>query len=230
MWRYMDFTKFVSLLEKKALFFCRADKLGDPFEGSIPNTESSLSKKGNSINLESLKSMIYINCWNESTFESEAMWKLYTREKNGIAIKTTFINYKTALNDPLKSKNSDVYVSKIRYIDYKTNPIESPNPITLYIYKRNSFQHEMEIRALYVPVNTPEIKENLNGIYYGVDLKILIQEIVIAPFAEKWFSELTKSISRRYGLYDRVRHSTLDDAPNFIRHFQPKLEKSNEGE
>jgi hypothetical protein len=34
-WRYMDFTKFVSLLEKKALFFCRADKLGDPFEGVI---------------------------------------------------------------------------------------------------------------------------------------------------------------------------------------------------
>jgi len=35
-WRYMDFTKFVSLLHTKGLFFCRADKLGDPFEGSIP--------------------------------------------------------------------------------------------------------------------------------------------------------------------------------------------------
>ena len=33
-WRYMDFTKLVSLLEKRALFFCRSDKLGDPFEGS----------------------------------------------------------------------------------------------------------------------------------------------------------------------------------------------------
>lgn len=35
-WRYMDFTKFASMLEKKELFFARADKLGDPFEGSYP--------------------------------------------------------------------------------------------------------------------------------------------------------------------------------------------------
>ena len=35
LWRYMSYTKFVSLLTKNALFFSRADKLGDPFEGSL---------------------------------------------------------------------------------------------------------------------------------------------------------------------------------------------------
>ena len=35
LWRYMDFTKYVSLLEKRALFFARADKLEDPFEGYL---------------------------------------------------------------------------------------------------------------------------------------------------------------------------------------------------
>jgi len=39
-WRYMDFTKFLSLLEKNAAFFCRADIIGDKFEGAI--TESTL--------------------------------------------------------------------------------------------------------------------------------------------------------------------------------------------
>jgi hypothetical protein len=34
-WRYMDFTKFVSMLENSALYFCRSDLLGDPFEGSF---------------------------------------------------------------------------------------------------------------------------------------------------------------------------------------------------
>ena len=33
-WRYLDFTKFASLIDKQALFFSRADCLGDPFEGS----------------------------------------------------------------------------------------------------------------------------------------------------------------------------------------------------
>src|SRR5258708_25766339 len=34
-WRYMDFTKFVSMLEYGALFFPRADTLEDPFEGTL---------------------------------------------------------------------------------------------------------------------------------------------------------------------------------------------------
>lgn len=35
-WRYLDFTNFVSLLDKGALFFVRADRLLDKFEGSYP--------------------------------------------------------------------------------------------------------------------------------------------------------------------------------------------------
>ena len=32
--KYMDLTKFVSLLQRKSLFFCRLDKLEDHFEGT----------------------------------------------------------------------------------------------------------------------------------------------------------------------------------------------------
>ncbi len=39
-WRYLDFEKYKSLLENKALFFCRADKFIDPFEGSLPKMEA----------------------------------------------------------------------------------------------------------------------------------------------------------------------------------------------
>jgi hypothetical protein len=35
-WRYMDFTKFVSLIDSRCLFFTRADKFNDSFEGSWP--------------------------------------------------------------------------------------------------------------------------------------------------------------------------------------------------
>jgi hypothetical protein len=34
-WRYMDFTQFVSILEQKALLFTRADLLEDKFEGTM---------------------------------------------------------------------------------------------------------------------------------------------------------------------------------------------------
>ena len=35
LWRYLDFTKFVALLDTKALFFARIDKLEDRFEGTL---------------------------------------------------------------------------------------------------------------------------------------------------------------------------------------------------
>ena len=36
-WRYMDFSKLVSLIDSESLYFTRADKFEDPFEGSYPN-------------------------------------------------------------------------------------------------------------------------------------------------------------------------------------------------
>ena len=100
-WRYMDFTKFISLLDKKSLFLCRADKLEDPFEGSLPldNVESlrieiykektingkwGVAKTEQYINdlaegSKLLKKFTYISSWYMSEHESAAMWKLYTR-------------------------------------------------------------------------------------------------------------------------------------------------------
>ena len=90
-WRYIDFTKFVSLLDTKALFFTRADMLGDPYEGS-----TSYFNKANwpiiykdKILIESLHSATshnawkrqwtFVNCWHMNEIESAAMWKLYAQ-------------------------------------------------------------------------------------------------------------------------------------------------------
>ena len=91
-WRYMDFTKFVSLLEKQALFFCRTDKLGDLFEGSytkvnIERRSAIYKKKLDSLPaqlqpfrdvierepknysgfLKMLRKHVYVNCWHKNT-------------------------------------------------------------------------------------------------------------------------------------------------------------------
>ena len=50
--KYLDLTKFVSLLHKQSLFFCRLDKLEDKFEGttaisSVKKTTEELLKTAN---------------------------------------------------------------------------------------------------------------------------------------------------------------------------------------
>lgn len=230
MWRYMNFTQYVSLLEKSALFFCRVDELGDEFEGSVSQNVLPLLKMFyddkthifHPNDMEIYKSWVYANCWYEGEIESEAMWRLHTREKEGIAIKTVFQNFKKALIG-----EQTIHVSRIKYIDYRTELVPRHNTMLPFIHKRKSFEHEREIRALsMVYPNQDEAEpEKTNGFYHNVDLRLMIEEIVVAPFAEEWLVDLTENIAHRYGVYNRVRNSTLSDVPNFVDYIPiPKKE------
>lgn len=105
LWRYMDFTKYVSMLEHQGLFLCRSDLIGDPFEGSIPkkskeafetvvkeslqnapNARPDATIQGISNFRKALRQDIYLNCWHANECESAAMWNLYSRTGNAIAI------------------------------------------------------------------------------------------------------------------------------------------------
>ena len=220
LWRYMDFTKFVSLLEKSALFFCRPDLLGDPFEGSISPTtpplltgelkEGSRITQGGNIDVREIVRVARVNCWHMGEFESEAMWRLYTRERDGVAIKTVFARFKEALVG-----EQDITVSRVSYQDYRTESIPFGNALLPLFHKRISFQHEQEVRALYMVHPANERPGEEVGGYCRVDLSKLVEEIVVAPFAEDWFVDLVRSLGARYGVGDRVRASTLSDDPTF---------------
>ena len=58
--KYMDLTKFLSLLQRKEMFFCRQDKLEDGFEGQT-------AKRNYEWRLKSLQSL------NESNFFDKKM-------------------------------------------------------------------------------------------------------------------------------------------------------------
>jgi hypothetical protein len=75
LWRYVDFTKYVWLLNAKAMFFSRADLLGDPFEGSYSRANLDLRPQmyANLISPEQLAGLTsfrqqlvrktFVNCW-----------------------------------------------------------------------------------------------------------------------------------------------------------------------
>lgn len=113
-WRYMDFTKFVSLLDKKALYFSRPDKLSDKFEGAIPRPTVMARKtlvSGSPIAEDTLKVMsqgaqevrkfVFLNCWHMNNNESAAMWQLYVQKNEGVAIRSTFARLRESLSSSL---------------------------------------------------------------------------------------------------------------------------------
>lgn len=325
LWRFMDFPKLVSLLERKALFFPRANELEDQFEGTWsratlqrlegsaeldviecdnhvalysktdkyglvlmrpyspiedpsekelfdriasqgPSDEVMYSSYGYGIGtivhhvptghrflvlgggttiiqmagvvghrlhgrdgtIEAARSFVsfwksllphtMVNSWHESEYESEAMWKLYARDKYGIAIKT---NMKSLANCFVK-RYPDA-IGRVQYISYDQEliPVGLASPL---LFKRRNFDHEREVRAIMTDfledldgdgtVKLPKTIGN-EGRYFEVDPKQLIQEIVISPLAVHWLHELTQSVTRKYRLDVPVVKSILTEEPTW---------------
>jgi hypothetical protein len=227
-WRYLDFTKFVSLLDKSALFFSRADKLGDPFEGSYPKANVELRpqiykdkvppdviKHAPEFNRLLVKHT-FINCWHLNRYESAAMWKLYLKSNEGIAVRSTF----NLLKNCFEVEKRDIFIGKVQYVDYEKDLLSEVHSLLPFVHKRKSFAHEHELRALIqefrykrngeIDWSKPPFDE---GIYIKVNLERLIDKIYIAPTSPKWLLELVKSVTGLYKLDKEVLQSTLDDVP-----------------
>ena len=221
LWRYMDFTKYVSLLDRNALFFGRVDKLGDPFEGSIPERNIPLRREGfpdfseanknrfaehHGSLLKDFRKSIVVNCWHHNNIESDFMWKVYARQNEGVAIVTNT----ESLSRSFKCDNS-VYVGSVKYIDYNTEVIREDNMFPICLHKRKSFKHENEVRAL-ASYSDEELSQ---GKYCDVDLSILIHKVCVAPYVKDWFLELVRCVTDRYRLDVPVCRSTLAGSPVF---------------
>ncbi len=102
LWRYMDLTKLLDLLESKSLFFARADTFEDPFEGHWPTHQAERFKSFKAQGLlkipAAMREETFISCWCSSIDESAAFWKLYLKSSEGVAVRTDLLTLKALLN------------------------------------------------------------------------------------------------------------------------------------
>ena len=226
LWRYLDFTKFIALLDASALFFVRADKLGDPFEGTLSPVNLVLErilypdKPGGSYEafmagLQILRRYVAVNCWHRSDYESAAMWSLYAHEPGGIAVKTNLNSLVASFTD-----SADIYIGEVNYVDYNNTFIPDATIYSAYLHKRKSFEHEREVRAVIMelPADSGTIHPGLPDVWEvgrncSVDIATLVHAIVVSPFAPKWFMELVQSVVAKYNLHVPVVRSSLADPP-----------------
>ncbi|MBS1776610.1 MAG: AP2 domain-containing protein [Bacteroidetes bacterium] len=223
-WRYMDFTKFVYMLEKGALFFPQVDDLGDPYEGELSNANRKIrnfvyARAKNKSALGSLtkeirrrRPNIFVNCWHMNKNESAAMWRLYAKSNEAICIQTTFSKYKRALPDIVK-------LGMVKYIDYEKDWIPESDIYFPFIYKRNSFEHEHELRGL---IDTTELTDTNNenievvkkGVWIKVNLNHFLENIYVAPDSPDWFKTLVEKVKDKYKLTrKKVQKSPLHYRP-----------------
>lgn len=233
-WRYMDFTKFVSLIESRCLYFTRADKFDDPFEGSWPKmniVERHINILGLSQDAQEAEAHIAsmkeisqnwpqfhaINCWHMNEHESAAMWTLYLKSDEGIAIQSTYRKLRESITDDEK-----IYLGVVKYIDYEKEWIDAANNfLSPFVHKRKSFEHEREVRALLTKYPIGETGFNYrqetiaHGVKIRVDVERLVEKIYVAPSAPDWLSGLVSAVAQRYDYTFEVVHSKLNEQPLF---------------
>jgi hypothetical protein len=233
-WRYLDFTKFVSLLDSRRLFFARVSTFDDAFEGSISAATQvarqravatyDLADQHREGFLEGLKratrsapQWTFANCWSLSEVESAAFWGLYVPPSGGVAIRSTYGNLARAFSLPSQSNSAErsvpILIGTVSYVDYNDTVIPTDNAFYPFLHKRKSYEFEKEIRAMTLDLESFVDGSSPVGLNVEVDLDVLINGVHISPTAPPWFAALVESIVERYGCAASVVQSSLNAEP-----------------
>jgi len=220
LWRYLSLPKFLKLLDDNYLYLALLSNFDDPFEGSLPKTHPDAVKdfqeknnmtegavKGYDYYLKKVKEHVYINCWHINDYESAAMWSLYSKTNESIAIQSTFLNLQRLVSNQAQ-------MGAVAYIDYKTDFIPQGNMNYHCLCKRKSFTHEKEFRIIEYDM-TNHFNDEKGDDFKTVDLDLseLIENIFISPGAPEYLPDLISSISSKYGYEFEINNSTIDSDP-----------------
>lgn len=194
-WRYMDLAKFIVLLDGHRLHLTRLDRMYDPYEGAPTRA---IEDDPDAPPLEELRDILhrarratYINAWYLGEHESEAMWRLYCRGGQGVALQTRYARLvETAAAHP------DFYVGQVRYIDYDTERFPEADLFSPLMHKRIAFAHEREVRLVAV---LPAALDSANppgpaGIDIEWDPEAMVECVFIDPYADGYFAKAVEAV------------------------------------
>lgn len=141
--------------------------------------------------------------------ESDAMWRIYSPEMNGVRVRARVKNLIQGLR-AAESSSSDAdiscFVGKVSYLPQ--NKLKGLNINVLdssgkgiaqsLLYKRTEFSHEKEVRLIYFMHN---LTANIPKVFsYGFDPGTVLDEITFDPRIDKRMSDVyTHSLVDVYG-------------------------------
>ena len=238
LWRYQDFTKFVSLLDSKKLFFTRADSFEDPFEcarGFNFQKDAIYAETEKYLRLK-VTTQLRTSNNNPSDAEIEAAlakekenytkrqedkrknyyvscWHENLRESEGMwKLYTTSLSQGVAVQTTVErlcyALGNETF--KMGKVNYITYDKPLNDTQIPVWYKRDSFAHEREVRVV---IN--EAGSSKAGMLIPVDLNTLIENVYVSPTAAPWLPTLIENIMHQYGIDKPVLYSQLNNKPVF---------------
>ncbi|AWH85335.1 hypothetical protein HYN59_09500 [Flavobacterium album] len=210
-WKYLDLSKFLDLLLCRQLFMSRSDKFEDQYEGTFsePTFEElkrlSEDKPGFLDYYKNHRKNVVVSSWHINEYESFAMWQIFTRNNEGLAIQSTIGRMQEALKPETRYEQ---HIGAVDYIDYKKEYIPFDNSFFPFLFKRKSFQYEREVRIV---ADLTEHNLSINeGVKTDVDINQLIEKIYIHPKSENWYKRLVMQLMQQLGFDFEIEKSDLE--------------------
>ena len=217
LWRYMNLSKFVSLIEKNALWLARADTFRDKHEGRFPDEMRTIIEKAYegfgdddpSIVKDAddfqdyLRKNTFLSCWHKNFDENMVMWEIYGRDNNALAIQTTVEAMKNSV-DFSKLSGHSLILKNVTYLraDEISGVLKYEE---CFFIKRPHFSFEEEVRiSLDTYSRFNPSKKTPYGHELSVNINGLIEKILIHPDSPDWFMDVTNSITKKYKIHAPV--------------------------
>ena len=210
-WKYLDLSKFLEMLLSNRLFMSRSDKFEDQYEGTFSEPTYEEIKKIAANNPKFLnyykkhREKVVISSWHINEYESFAMWQIFTKNNEGLAIQSTVGRLKKALATERKTIQ---HIGQVNYIDYKKELIPFDDSFFPFLFKRKSFQYEREVRII-SDVSLDNLKIN-EGLKIDVNIDQLIERIYIHPKSENWYKNLVIELVEKLGFDFTIEKSDLE--------------------
>ena len=176
-WRYMPFTKFVSLLTYRALWFSKLNILQDQYEGRIPlrvlPEMGQSNEKWKEVfhspehhrqidewpakNEADGRELLVVTCWFSQEQESRRMWEEYGATAESVAVKSTLGLLAKHIYVPQDETAS--HLGFVRYVEHDSHEMslyEASQAIErAFLKDKAQFCHEHEVRLVTLNFKTP---------------------------------------------------------------------------
>lgn len=223
-YRVFSIERLLELFELRKNTLVKPKLWDDPFENIA--FKYLLKTEQGETHPSSIGNLIFGQCWSLHQ-ETDAMWRIYSPDKNGVKIKTTIRKLASSLfssEDGIHQEKKH-WIGKVKYFSQQDivaklqgdhlADIQFRDPsfrrrMSTLLMKRKEFSHEKEVRMLYNKLHTkPE-----EDIYqYPINPVELFDQIIFDPRMNDYLISSIKDYLKRAGFNKYIGKSKLYQLP-----------------
>ncbi|MGH1430678.1 MAG: DUF2971 domain-containing protein [Neptuniibacter sp.] len=218
-YRIMPIHRLLEAFDIGKLTLVKPEKWDDPFENLLLKGTAKTTD-GEIVDFSPIRDSVYGQCWTLHK-ETDAMWRIYSPDKQGAKVKTTI----RKLLQSLQSQSGQFakvhcFIGEVEYLSQKdlVSKLKNINILNTsgsgiaesLIYKRVEFKHEKEIRLLYTG-------ESGQFHQFKINPFDLFDEIVFDPRINNHLFESYRDSLAGKGYEKSIRQSVMYQVPKGLR-------------